>query len=386
MEKHNYTSYKDFIYSDDFIKWQLYQKPEDCARWNEFMLIHPHLKPHINKAIQVIKQIDKVHYNICFDEQNDLYKKIEQSVTNTQQASARKSKWLWSVAASVLFIISSYYFINNQSKSDKHYHYISQTNTISSADNIKLVIFNNTFEFNNDITLEVINSETLKVTSDSVPMYIHTGSNHILKVPYGKKSAVILPDQTKVWLNSGSEIAFPAHFTVDSRNIHLSGEAYMEVHKDPLAPFHIHTNRMNIKVLGTTLNISDYTDNSSSNVVLVNGKVEVEESINSYQLLTPHEKFEKIGENWSISEVDVSEYISWKDNYIVTKNKPISELLKIIERQYNVKIIYKDRNLLEEKTCTGKFILNKDLDTTLKTISALTKTKYYQENNTVFID
>jgi len=82
-----------------------------------------------------------------------------------------------------------------------------------------------------------------------------------ISTPKGGQYLVILPDQSKVWLNASSSITFPTVFTGDERTVSLTGEAYFEVTKNKKKPFIVAVNNMEkVRVLGTHFNIMAYDD------------------------------------------------------------------------------------------------------------------------------
>jgi len=75
-------------------------------------------------------------------------------------------------------------------------------------------------------------------------------------IPYGKRSEITLVDGTKIWLNAGSSLSYPIHFTKNRREVYLSGEAFFEVTSDDAKPFYVITNDMKIRVTGTRFNVT----------------------------------------------------------------------------------------------------------------------------------
>jgi transmembrane sensor len=91
----------------------------------------------------------------------------------------------------------------------------------------------------------------------------------------GTKSVITLVDGTRVTLNSQSTLKYPASFPGDTREVTLSGEAYFDVTKDHAHPFIIHTNKMDVKVLGTTFNVRSYPQDTVIETTLLTGIIEV---------------------------------------------------------------------------------------------------------------
>ena len=96
-----------------------------------------------------------------------------------------------------------------------------------------------------------------------------------LIIPKGTFYHLVLSDGTKVWLNADSKIKYPVSFGQDKREVSLRGEGYFEVAKDSTRPFIVSTDKMDVRVLGTTFDVNTYEDEGKSFVVLVEGLVEV---------------------------------------------------------------------------------------------------------------
>jgi transmembrane sensor len=90
-----------------------------------------------------------------------------------------------------------------------------------------------------------------------------------------KKLVVTLSDGTVVTLNAATTLRYPDHFNDTIREVYLDGEAYFDVIKEPSHPFIIHTDKMNIRVLGTSFNVKSYQNESLSEATLIKGSIEV---------------------------------------------------------------------------------------------------------------
>ena len=105
---------------------------------------------------------------------------------------------------------------------------------------------------------------------------VKTVKYNILSTPLGGEYQLVLPDGSKVWLNSGSTLRFPTAFIGSERIVELKGEAYFDIAKNPKMPFLVRTNNaMDIKVLGTQFNVMAYDDEKNINTTLIEGSVEV---------------------------------------------------------------------------------------------------------------
>ncbi|WP_438425339.1 FecR family protein [Aquimarina macrocephali] len=183
-----------------------------------------------------------------------------------------------------------------------------------------------------------------------------------LSIPYGKKLQLVLSDGTMVHLNAGSTLKYPVKFLKGKdRKVFLSGEAYFVIATDKLHPFIVNTQDVNIQALGTKFNVNSYREDNEMNTVLVEGsvglyKVDEKFDTNTSTVLQPGYKFtwDKSEESINVKEVDVSEYTAWTKGELLFKMKPFSEIIKILERNYDV-VITNNYSSLNEKRFLAKF-------------------------------
>lgn len=160
-----------------------------------------------------------------------------------------------------------------------------------------------------------------------------------IQTPKGGTFQTILSDGTKIWLNSNSEIEFPAQFSETERRIKLiSGEAFFEVAKNKQKPFIVETQRYSVQVTGTAFNINNYEDNVVK-TLLTEGSVHVV----SKQMITslhPGQAVVNNGESLQMTKADVNEALSWREGYFYFDGKTLSEILAELSRWYDVEIEY----------------------------------------------
>ena len=113
---------------------------------------------------------------------------------------------------------------------------------------------------------------------------VMTEEYHTVIVPRGGEYNLTLADGTNVWLNSDSKLKFPLHFVGNQRAVYLEGEAFFEVTSDSLKPFVVKTAEANVKVLGTSFNVMNYTDEAKVEVALLKGKVKFEDTRNRHHV------------------------------------------------------------------------------------------------------
>ncbi len=170
----------------------------------------------------------------------------------------------------------------------------------------------------------------------------HSPEYHELTIPRKGSYQLVLPDGSKIWLNSSSSIRYPSHFTGDERRVTVTGETYFEVAKDPLHPFIVSVNGIDVTALGTAFNINAYPNEEGYTVTLTEGKVKVKNALKE-QLLVPGQQLLIHPDQWSLAAVDVSPITAWTRNQFKLKNTPLEEVMRMAERWYDVKVIYQDK-------------------------------------------
>ncbi|MCR4030763.1 MULTISPECIES: FecR family protein [Flavobacterium] len=175
-----------------------------------------------------------------------------------------------------------------------------------------------------------------------------------IRIPYGKKFEVQLSDGTLVHLNAGTTLRYPVQFVKNkNRQVYLLGEAYFEVEKDKEHPFDVNTQNVNIEVLGTKFNVDTYSENTSTDVVLVEGKVSLykdQKTKENQVYLKPGEKGSNEKGQLAITkeQVNTEYYTAWVKGSLVFKNASFEDIIKKLERHYNVTFINRNKMLGRE--------------------------------------
>jgi ferric-dicitrate binding protein FerR (iron transport regulator) len=214
-----------------------------------------------------------------------------------------------------------------------------------------------------------------------------------IATPYGGQYQVILPDGSKVWLNAASSLRFPTSFSGRERVVELMGEGYFEIAKDPSKPFRVHVvhaagagKEMNIEVLGTAFNIMAYENEEHSNTTLLNGKVRVELSsaagttaTNAAAVVSLEPGRQAIAYNQTdglqVADANVDQVIAWKNGLFRFRETGIRELMRQVERWYNVEVI--SRTDTKDKDFTGIVSRSQNIQALLHTLE-LTGTVHFQ--------
>lgn len=165
-------------------------------------------------------------------------------------------------------------------------------------------------------------------------------------VPYGKRTKLVLADSSTVYLNSGSSLVYPDEFDSDKREVYLEGEAYFKVVKDGKSSFCVRTAYKSVEVLGTQFNVLSDQEAELFQTVLVSGKIALDGN-NETMILEPNQCYTYAADNAEekLESVDVSNYISWIDGRLKFEKEALSNVIRKLEKIYNVKIVLKDKNL-----------------------------------------
>ncbi|MGM9762442.1 MAG: FecR family protein [Candidatus Cryptobacteroides sp.] len=200
----------------------------------------------------------------------------------------------------------------------------------------------------------------------------------------GQKSAVTLPDGSKVHLNSASKICYSSDYNSRNRNVRIEGEAYFEVAHNEKIPFIVDANGLNIKVLGTKFNVSAYPDNSFVEATLVEGKISAYDGRQEI-VLNPSYQVKYNRENGAMQkrQVNPNHLVPWLDGEIVFSDNTLDEVARILERMYKVNIIFSDESV-KQYSYTG-LVHNNSLRNVLDLIAATSPVEYRIYNDTVKI-
>lgn len=172
--------------------------------------------------------------------------------------------------------------------------------------------------------------------------------------PYGVKSRISLPDNSVVWLNSGSRISFPSKFAGNERLISFSGEGFFEVQRDSLRPMKIVTpGDVTVNVLGTKFNLNTYAEESSMSLLLLSGKVNIRmKNGRMIENIKPSEKvvIDKVEKSSRINPVkDTLPTTGWREGWLIFDDLPLSEVFVKMKRWYGITVKIEDNSILEKR-------------------------------------
>ncbi|MEX2567581.1 MAG: FecR domain-containing protein [Cyclobacteriaceae bacterium] len=204
----------------------------------------------------------------------------------------------------------------------------------------------------------------------------------------GEKARVTFSDGTEVMLNSASSLQFPDEFHGSIRKVHLQGEAFFKVVNNPDQPFIVNVDGAEVKVLGTAFNVRSWSDDSSTEVMVREGKVSV--SSTALKMEEPTEVVLTEGYYTRLAKgkvpapakkVDPTNYLLWTSGGMHFNNDPIAKVITDIERRFNVDISVVGDDLVEIPY-TGTFQYA-ELDEVLSVIAASVGFEYSREGKEI---
>tara|TARA_R110001606_G_scaffold45795_2_gene118458 strand:- start:6868 stop:8001 length:1134 start_codon:yes stop_codon:yes gene_type:complete len=314
---------------------------------------------------------------------------IKQKIpTQKKIPSSKKLKYV----ATIIILIAGLSYLTNLSFTTK------EPKTIETKKYVVLEKSSGKVEYisenNEKIIKDTLGNIVSKQSNKEIVYYnnptIKTLTYNTIKVPFSKTYKVVLSDGTIVHLNAGTTFTYPEQFNVaNTRKVVLKGEAYFEVFKDKNKPFIVEVNDVNIQVLGTTFNVTNYDEDSFINCVLKEGSVRLsakEDQENSI-VLKPNEKatWQKNARKFTRNQVNPNNYDAWINGELVFNKESFSDIAKKIERYYDVKII-NNYALLGSQVFTGTIKINEaSVETILDLFKLDTPFNYIKNNTTIEI-
>lgn len=206
-----------------------------------------------------------------------------------------------------------------------------------------------------------------------------------VSVPLGKVKKVQLPDNSVVWLKSGSTLRFSSEFNNGFREVELpEGEAFFEVQRNPSKPFIVTTDSVQTKVLGTAFLIQHYITRPETQIWVEHGLVEVSRSEKVLQLLGKHHRIQLNREtgNFTTDSLQWQQAMAWQKGVLLLKSASFDELAAALSDFYGVQLVCSNTNI-RALHFDAKFFINTPLDQILPLITELHHIRYSKQNNQI---
>ena len=210
--------------------------------------------------------------------------------------------------------------------------------------------------------------------------------NNYLTTARGEQFEITLADGTQVWLNSDTQLKYPASFADgESRQVELVyGEAYFDVSPSTShngSKFKVNHKSQEVEVLGTEFNIKAYKDDVNIYTTLVEGKVSITSGANS-EILAPSQQsnLDIVTNTMSIATKDVYDDVSWREGIFSFENKPLKDIMKSLSRWYDIDVVFADAHL-ENIQFNGLLYKDHSIIELLNDIKNFGVIKNYEINN-----
>ncbi len=307
--------------------------------------------------------------------------------------------WIWGAAASVILLIGlGFFFTQNNIKEEvdealkMEQYMLANTSaedvkevTLVVSDKKKIEIANNSQVAYTPTGQVRVNSSKLDETKTEDKDHVEQEEYNQIIVPKGRRSMIVLADNSKIWINSGSKIIYPRSFKNEKRQIYVEGEVYLKVAHDQTKPFIVSTSACEVEVLGTSFNVSAYKGNSQANIVLVEGSVNVRDNLKHQMKMQPNERVELNEAGIAKKEkVNALEYIQWVDGVWALNGKPLKEVLRYLSEYYGQTILCNP--LIEAEPFYGKLFLNEDLNKIIESIRQALPEELANQKDIIYID
>lgn len=208
---------------------------------------------------------------------------------------------------------------------------------------------------------------------------------YMVEAEKGQRASVTLPDGTKVWLNSHTQIIYNTNYGVEDRVVDLRGEAYFEVAKDKEHRFIVKAGGLDIEALGTTFNVKAYKEDDDVIATLFSGSIRATAGKLS-AVLSPAQQvaFSRKSETLVVDSPENIAYASmWRDNELAFKGETLNDIAIRLNRLYNVQIEFKSEKIKQYRF--SGVIKNNSLDNVFEIISLTSPIMYESLGDTILL-
>ena len=332
---------------------------------------------------------------VVADVDRDLFIQIE-ATRAAQIVIKNKSQKLWfqiaSLAAILATIYTGIYFFNNKSENNP-----SAVKAL--VQKVKPGEFGATLTLANGKKISLASASKGEIVRESGIIITKSGDGRLiyeidkkisdpnasntLSTAYGQTYQVRLPDGSIVYLNAASSLTYTTSLIKEGKRIvELFGEGYFEVSKDKQHPFIVKTNKQEVEVLGTHFNISSYDNDDIEKTTLLKGSIKLSASGMS-KVLKPGQQAKVNGNKITVGETDTDLAVAWKNNEFVFESENIETIMKMIERWYNVEVVYTGEKT--KQRFSGKVSRFDDISKVLEIVESTGEAHFQIKGRTIYV-
>ncbi len=301
---------------------------------------------HIEEKL--ISAIESASDRPCGWDFDGLFARIEKRIKSQR----RRRTLVWRVAAAVmvpLALACGIWLYADRGTSQQGIGTIARIEgnvRLTMPDGSEIVLDNTTenarISEREDVILTRENGSLIIESADNAPEE-EAPSYGSIYVPRGTRFDMVLEDGTRVWLNSDSRLRFPAVFTGGQRRVFLEGEAFFEVAHDTERPFTVETSEQELTVLGTSFNISAYSNDAVTVTTLVEGSISLraQEGTDDLMLRPGQQTRLNAGEK-DFTTVEVKSFTPWQDGIFVFEGNTLEQVMRQLARWYDMEYTFED--------------------------------------------
>ena len=383
-----------YVENKEFVNWVLMPDKELDVYWENYLLKNPSEKEHIELARLLVSQLQAKKIEDSSSESVDIFAKILQKIdSENKKPTIRKivmEVLKYAAVALIFFSLGVAYFYQ---KSNNFNEMSENLASVQYKDDVQLILGNGKTVSISDKKSEIEYKQNGNIVinkKDTVQKDINSQEVRINKlvVPYGKNTSVKLPDGTIAYLNAGSKLMYPSSFNGNKREVFLIGEGFFDVTHNASKPFIVTTAELEVEVLGTKFNLSAYPSDKTVETVLVEGKVKINETkfslLKNNHILEPNQQavYYRKSTKTKIRKVDVMNYVTWHEGYLNFNSTDLGNIVKKLERYYNIKIQIKES--LGVSSITGKLKLVEETDNVLKILAKTASLELIKLNQSTY--
>lgn len=197
--------------------------------------------------------------------------------------------------------------------------------------------------------------------------------------PSGQHLSALLPDGSTVDLNADTKLTYHPYWWQFSRTVGFEGEGFFNVERGE--KFEVVSNTGRTVVLGTSFNI--YNRDKAYKVTCITGKVKVISTTKQEVILSPdyHAEVDENGNIRVYKEYETEQATSWVNNMFIFTSVSLSDVIKEIERQYNIKITF---DTSKNYFYTGFFSRDKQVEEVLDLLSTTFGFTFVKRSNSEY--
>ena len=206
-----------------------------------------------------------------------------------------------------------------------------------------------------------------------------------LVTPKGGNYQLTMSDGTEVWLNANTTIKYPVVFTDSTREVFLEGEAFFDVQHNG-KPFIVNTPETDIRVLGTSFNVSAYDNEPYTSTTLVEGSVRLSTAVME-KTLVPKEQGNVFKNKTEIQTkvVNTDLFTSWMRGKVEFEEENLEAVMRRLARIYDFEYQF-ENEAAKDYHFTARIDNTQPISSILKMLEMTTSVEFKLKENTIIIN